>query len=176
MSEHAYWTRVRELVDDGHAAGRPKHEVSADIIHFVEAAADDGDHWAHETLARWAAAGADADYTRSFKDLNTVTYIRANGRRTRRTVAYSRPQREKSSGVIIGRQMQAWWGMSRPAIKELRREMFAQRQAIDDVVDALDQLLAAMDRHPRCATAREAWEADGHSITEIDLALEGGAA
>lgn len=168
MSEHAYWNAVRELVETGHVQGRPKHQISAEIVSLVEAACADGEHWAAETLERWMAKGADADYTRIFKDMNAITYIRADGRKVRKTVAYSRPKRSVVSGEIIGRQMEAYWGMLRPGVEELRREIFAQGERIDDVVAALDQILSAMDRHPG-VTAREAWEADGRSTTEIDL-------
>jgi hypothetical protein len=170
VSESAYWLLVRELVESGDAAGRPKHEIRQDIVHQVHAAYADGQPWASDVLTRWSESGADADYTRVNKDRNTVTYIRADGRRVRKTVAYSRPQRDVMSGAIVGRQMQAWWGMSRAAIAELRREMAQQADRVADVVAALDRLLGAMDRHPECVTAREAWEADGHDVGEIDLA------
>jgi len=173
MSEHTYWDTVRGLVDSGYTQGRPKHEIAAEIISLVESGLDDGEAWAKETMSRWLAAAAAADYTRIFKDLNHVTYIRADGRRVRKTVAYSRPQRSVATGEIIGRQMQAWWGMSRAAVEDLRSEMFEQGERIDDVITALDHLVAAMDRHPECSTAREAWEAEGRSVEEINL---GGAA
>lgn len=169
VSEHAYWNAVRELVDAGYSNGHPKHEITAGIVELVQAACDDGEYWAVEVRARWMREGADADYTRVFKDLNTVTYIRANGRKSRKTVAYSRPKRSMATGEIVGRQMQAWWGMSRAAVEELRAEMYEQGERIDDVIAALDLLIAAMDRHPECGTAREAWEADGRTVTEINL-------
>lgn len=118
---------------------------------------------------RWELAGAAADYTRVFKDANSVTYIRRDGRRVRKTVAYSRGMRSSASGEVIGRQMQAIWAMSRPAAEALRREMAELGERIADVVVALDLILAAWDEHPECRTARAAWEANGHSIDEIDL-------
>lgn len=169
MSEHDYWAIVRHAVESGQSSGLPKHEIREDIVAQVQAAQADGETWAAETLMRWEREGADRDYTKAFKDLNTVTYIRADGRRTRKTVAYSRPQRSVEDGSIIGQQMQAWWGMSRPAIEALRDEVASQAERMGDVVTALDQLAAAMDRHPDCKTAREAWEADGHDVSEIDL-------
>jgi hypothetical protein len=169
MSESRYWNQVRQLVDSGYAQGRPKHEIREEITHLVQAAHADGEHWAAETLMRWERDGADDDYTRVFKDMNTTTFIRADGRRTRKTVAYSRPRRSAESGEIVGRQMQAWWGMARPAVEALRHELSAQGDRIADSVAGLDRVLAAMDRHPECATAREAWEADGRSVDEIDL-------
>lgn len=173
MSENEYWTQVRALVDARHSAGRVKRDVSEEIVHLVHTAHADGEPWAAEVLSRWCTAGAGEDYTHIFKDLNTTTYIRADGQRVRKTVGYSRPKRDKESGEIIGRQMQAWWGMSRAAIAELRQEMFAQGERLSDVVVALDQLLAAMDRHPGALTARDAWEADGRDVGEIELAMTG---
>lgn len=169
MTEHAYWQRVRELVQSGQDERRPKHDIREQIVHYVHSANAAGEAWAADVIGRWESAGADADYTRVFKDMNTITYVRADGRRMRKTVAYSRGMRSRASGEIIGRQMQAWWGMSRAAILELRRELYGQGERIADAVAALDQLLAAMDRHPDCATARDAWEADGRSVDEIDL-------
>lgn len=169
MTEHPYWQQIRDLVETGHQQSRPKHEVSQDIVDLVLTADRDGEPWAADVLNRWAVAGANADYTKAYKSLNEVTYIRADGRRVRKTVAYSRPMRSAGSGEIVGRQMQALWGMSRASVAALRNDVAEQRGRLDEVLAALDTLLAAMDRHPECATAREAWEADGHDIAEIDL-------
>lgn len=169
MSEHPYWQKVRDLVETGHGLSQPKHEVSQAIVDLVLTADRDGELWAAEVLNRWAISGADDDYTKAFKSLNEVTYIRKDGRRVRKTVGYSRPIRSAASGEIVGRQMQALWGMGRAAVATLRNELAEQRGRLDEGLAALDSLLAAMDRHPECATAREAWEADGHNIAEIDL-------
>lgn len=169
MSEHEYWTFVRSIVERGHQNGRPKHEIREEIVDYVTTASHDGEVWAAEVMQRWERTAADEDYTKVFKDLNTVTYIRADGRRARKTVAYSRPKRSKEDGAIIGQQVQAWWYMDRAAVAELRRDLFGQSESLADVVAALDRILAAMDRHPDCKTALEAWEADGHDVGEIDL-------
>jgi hypothetical protein len=169
MTEHKYWPQVRDLVESGNEQRLPKHDIRERIVHLVHAAHSAGEPWAADVLARWETAGADADYTKVFKDLNTVTYIRADGRRVRKTVAYSRPMRSQASGEIVGRQMQAWWGMSRSAILDLRREVAELSIRLSDVIAALDALIDAMTRHPEFATAREAWEADGRSVDEIDL-------
>lgn len=169
MSEHPYWQQMRDIVESAHEQHRPKHEIREEIKSLVYAADAAGERWAADVLDRWATHGADVDYTKVFKDLNTVTYIRADGRRARKTVAYSRPVVSVESGQIVGRQMQAWWGMSRTQIAALRAEQDEQRGRLADVIEALDRLLAAMDRHPTCVTAREAWEADGHDVSEIDL-------
>lgn len=173
MSENEYWVQVRALVESRHSAGRTKREISEEIVHLVHTAHAVGEVWAAEVLTRWNAAGAAEDYGHIFKDLNTVTYIRGDGQRVRKTVGYSRPKRDKESGAIVGWQMQAWWGMSRAAVAELRQEMFAQGERLSDVVAALDQLLSAMDRHPDALTARDAWEADGRDVGEIELAMTG---
>ena len=118
---------------------------------------------------RWEREGADRDYTNVHKKLHSVTYIRRDGRRVRKTTSYSRPVRSAESGEIVGQQLQAWWGYSRTQLVELLRDMVGQVDNLGDVVYALRQLVAAMDRHPHAKTAREAWEADGRSVSEIDL-------
>lgn len=169
MSEHSYWNEVRELVRSGHEQRRPKHEIREQIVHLVNAAEAEDEDWAADTLTRWAISGADADYTRVFKDQNTVTYIRKDGTRMRKTVGYSRPMRSADSGEIIGRQLQAWWGMSRTAVAALVADQIEQSERLSDSIAALLQVLGAMDRHPECITAAEAWEADGRTLDEIEL-------
>lgn len=165
-----YWAMVRGLVDSGQESSIPKHQLTERIVANVSAAYDDGEKWAADVLTRWCLAGADKDYTESYKDANYVTFIRADGQRQRKTVAYSRPMRSKGDGAIVGRQMQAWWGMSRAAIAELRAELAQSDERLRDIIAMLDRIIAAMDRNPSCATAAEAWQADGHDLDEIDLA------
>lgn len=170
MRNEPYWAMVRKLVDSGQEQSIPKHDLTAEIVTNVYKADNDGEDWAAEVLDRWALAGASKDYTESYKDANHVTFIRADGRRQRKTVAYSRPMRDKADGTIVGRQMQAWWGMSRVAVAELRAEMAESAERQLDIIAMLDRIIAAMDRHPQCATAAEAWQADGRDLDEIDLA------
>lgn len=164
-----YWALVRALVESGQEQRRPKRAISEQITGAVADGIENDEEWAIDTLTRWCRDGADEDYTKVFKDMNTVTYIRADGSRTRKTVAYSRPMRSQGDGQIIGRQIQAWWGMSRAAIQELRNELNGQRENLGDSLAMIDRLIGAMDRHPQCTTAAEAWEADGHDLDEIDL-------
>lgn len=170
MRHEQYWAMVRDLAESGHEQSIPKHKLTEQIVANVQAAHARGEQWALDVVARWDLAGADDDYTKAFKEMNTVTFIRADGRRQRKTVAYSRPMRSKEDGMIVGRQMQAWWGMSRTAIAELRAELADADERTRDIIAMLDRIIAAMDRHPQCATAAEAWEADGRNLDEIDLA------
>ena len=165
-----YWTVVRGLVESGQEQSRPKHEITDAIASRVAKAEANGEEWASDVIGRWIREGAAADYTQVFKDMNTVTFIRADGTRVRKTVAHSRPMRSGSDGAIVGRQMQAWWGMARAAVQQLRNELESQRDKLGDSVTMLDLLIAAMDRHPECTTAADAWIADGHELDEIDLA------
>jgi len=165
-----YWAMVRHVVGSGQERSIPKHQLTDLIAANVAQAYEDGEEWAADVMARWAADGAAEDYTKTYKDMNFVTFIRADGRRQRKTTAYSRPMRSKDDGVIVGRQMQAWWGMSRAAIAELRAELADADERMRDIIAMLDRIIAAMDRHPQCSTAAEAWEADGHELDEIDLA------
>lgn len=169
MSEHEYWQLVRDRAESSEDSDLTKREVSLDIVHVVHAAMSAGEPWAADVLTRWCEKGAAADFTRVSKDRNSVTYVRADGSKVRKTVAYSRPVRSGETAEIVGRQMQAWWDMSRASVEMLREEIFEQGERLADVLAALDQLLGAMDRHPECSSAREAWEADGRSVGEIDL-------
>lgn len=166
MSESVYRQAVADLAS---LQDQPKAQVVAEIVDLVHSAHAAGEYWAAEVLARWDRAGADADYTAAHKALNSVTYIRRDGRRVRKTTSYSRPARSESSGEIVGMQMQAWWDMSRNELEVLRNDMDDQAERLADVVKALGQLIDAMDRHPDCVTAREAWIAEGRSLAEIDL-------
>jgi len=168
MSESEYWSRVRGLVRAGDDEGRPKSDVSAEIVHLVEAAEQSGEHWAYETLSRWIEQGASRDYTAVHKDMHSVTYIRRNGQRVKKTVSYSRPKRSDEDGQIVGRQMQAFWDMGIDEVTVLRQEVADQRGRLSDVVSGLDRLLDTMRRHPG-ATAGEAWTREGHSLDEINL-------
>lgn len=166
MSEHIYRQKVADLAAAQHA---PKHEVVADIVDLVHQAHAAGEYWAAEVLARWDRTGADSDYTAAHKAMHSVTYIRGDGRRMRKTTSYSRPARSAASGEVIGMQMQAWWDMSRNELLQLRTDMRTQTDRLADVVEALDQVIDAMDQHPDCKTAREAWTATGRPLSEIDL-------
>lgn len=166
MSEHVYKQRV---VDLAAAQAGPKHEIVAELVEMVHRGLAAGEHWAVEVASRWDRTGADADYTAAHKALNYVTYIRGDGRKVRKTTSYSRPTRSEDSGEIVGMQMQAWWDMSRNELVMLQTDMRSQTTRLADVVEALGQVIDAMDRHPECETAREAWSADGRSLSEIDL-------
>jgi hypothetical protein len=169
VSETRYWQLINRLVLAGQDDAQPKAQIREDIIAEVHASYAAGEVWAIETLMRWERDGADRDYTTVHKKLNSVTYITGDGRRVRKTMSYSRPTRSPESGKVVGQQMQTWWGMSRSALVDLQNSLVIQVDNLGVVVQALDQLIAAMDRHPECATAREAWEADGRSVNEIDL-------
>lgn len=173
MSERKYWDMINDLASTGHDQGRPRHEIREEIVHRVHDADADGEPWAAQVLTRWQAKGADDDYGTAHKNLNKVTYIRANGRRVRKTTSYSRSIRSPESGEIVGQELQVWWGYNRAQLVDLQRDISTQERHLADVVEAIGRLVAAMDRHPECATAREAWEADGHSVDEIDLGEAG---
>lgn len=166
MSETVYRQHVADLAS---AQEAPKGEIAAEIVDLVHAAHAAGEPWAEATFRRWEIEGAGRDYTAAHKNLHSVTYIRRDGRRVRKTTSYSRPQRSAESGEIVGMQMQSWWDWQRPEVEAQFADIQAQDDRLREVVDALRQILAAMDRHPDCATARDAWLADGRALDEIDL-------
>jgi hypothetical protein len=172
MSESKYWQAIHELVTQGRDWGKPKRQIADEIVVRVLADFEGGEPYAAETLQRWDREGAGRDYTRSHKSHHTTTYITRTGRRIKKTISYSRPIRAPRTGDVIGRQEQLWWGWNLAEVIEHRSEMAAQREALADIVEAHDRIIAVMTRHPECRTAREAWEADGRSIAEIDLGEE----
>lgn len=169
MIESKYWQMVSDLVSEASSQRQPKHEIREEIVNRVHAAYAAGEPWALETLSRWERDSADRDYTSAYKSLNSVTYITRDGTRRRKTTGYSRPIRSENSGEIIGREMTMWWDYSRAQLIDLRSERAIDAERLADITHAIDLLIGAMDAHPECATAREAWEAEGHAVTEIDL-------
>lgn len=167
MSEARYWQILNELASE---SPEMTNNALADlIIGRVEAADAADEYWAAETLTRWALEGARRDYNNVHKKVHGVMCITRGGRRVRKTTSYSRPIRSDDSGEIIGYQLQAWWGFGRVQLLELRRDIAEQIERQNDSLEAIDRLIAAMERHPDARTARDAWEADGHSVSEIDL-------
>lgn len=166
MSESIYRQRLADLAASGSSS--LNGDQAKEIVEFVQHADAAGEPWAYEVIDRWSRVGAQGDYNKAFKACNSVTVYTARGKK-RKTTAYSRPKRSPESGEIVGYQMQTWWGMGRMEIAELERDLAIQ---VDQVADSLEQvraLAAAMDRHPDCATAADAWVADGRSLDEIDL-------
>ena len=166
-SESPYWQIVAEMAEESPQA--LNREQAEDLLSRLDAADAQGEYWAAEVLTRWAREGALRDYNVVHKKVHGITCITRDGRRVRKTTSYSRPVRASESGDIIGYQLQTWWGYSKTKLVELRRDLADQGARIADVVESVDLLITAMDRHPECTTARDAWEADGHDIAEIDL-------
>lgn len=171
MSESRYWQIVNNLV--GSESGSMNNEIGEELVNEIHAAHAAGEYWAAEVLMRWDREGATRDYNKVYKDLNSVTLLRRDGRKVRKTTSYSRPVRSPESGEIVGQQMQTWWGMTRPELVELHRDLSEQHSRLADALEILAQIIAVMDRHPGVATAREAWEADGRDIGEVDLGQVG---
>jgi hypothetical protein len=169
VSEHTYWSEVRSLADVAYVQGRSKEDVRDELVDLVLTADRAGEQWARDTLQRWATRGADADFTRVFKDGNTIKAKRRDGRTVRKTVAYSMPVRS-SDGDIVAWQPQLWWDLPLIDLVSLRHRLARQADDLDTQVETLDRIIDAMKRHPQCGTAAQAWVLDGHSLDEIDLA------
>lgn len=166
MSEHVYRQHVADLAS---AQDVPKAEVAASLVEFVLAGHAAGEPWADQTMQRWEREGAARDYSAAHKSLHSITYIRRDGRRVRKTTSYSRAVRSENSGDIVAMQMQSWWTWTRAEVAEQFADIGVQTARIGEVRNALRQLLEVMDRHPECETAREAWLAEGRALDEIDL-------
>lgn len=168
-SESTYRQMVADLAANGHSQRRPKRDISDEIVARVHEACESGERWATDVLERWDREGAERDYEAAHGSLNTTTYIRADGTRAKKTTSYSMPQRDVASGDVVAYVQCSFWDYDRPSLLGKRAEMAAQGARIADAVAAMDQVLDAWGRHPDCATAREAWEADGRSVDEISL-------
>lgn len=164
-----YAERLHEMALKVHAEGMLMAGAHDELIETVQQAADDGEYWALFTLRRWAERGADSDLNKAIKNLNPATIVRTNGTRVRATAAYSRRIVDKDTIRVVGQQILLFWDMTQPEVAHLRADLAGQRDVLDVRVEALDRVLAAMDHHPDHRTARDAWEADGRSVTEIDL-------
>lgn len=164
-----YAERLHEMALKVDAEGMLMGAARDELIDAAQVAAEDGEYWAISALRRWAERGADADLNKAIKNLNPATIVRTNGTRVRATAAYSRRIVDKDTIRVIGQQILLFWDMTQPEVAHLRADLAGQRDVIDVRVEALDRILAAMDRHPDQSTARDAWEADGRSVTEIDL-------
>lgn len=168
MSEHTYRQMVADLASSGHAEGRAKRDIRDEIVRMVDLAANTDAPWATSVLDRWATEGAERDYEEAHKSLNVTTYIRADGRRVKKTTSYSQPKRAAETGDVVYVQATFWdWTLEELTLK--RDEMLAQEERLADVVQAMNQLIDAWKLHPEAQTAREAWESAGHSVNEIDL-------
>lgn len=166
MGEHVYRQFVADLAV---ATPRDNADTREEIIAYVHQAHAAGQYWATEVLNRWERTGAHTDYSKVHKALNPINVRNHAGRRIRKTTSYSRAMRSAESGEIVARQHMIIWDYDRNQLQLWRDDMARQAGQLDDSVCIGDQLLAAMDRHPDCATAREAWLAEGRSLSEIDL-------
>lgn len=169
MSETEYRQLVAQLAAAGHSQRRTKRDIREEIVHRVSTALDDGEPWALEVVQRWQCAGAEADYERAHRELNTTTYIRRDGRRIRKTVSYSRPKRSGEDGSIVAWVQDSFWDYDLPTIINKRSDLAAQGALLMESAAAFDLVIEVMLSHPGCKTAREAWLADGRDLAEIDL-------
>jgi hypothetical protein len=169
VSDTEYRQMVADLAAGGLSVARPKSDIREQIVHRVLVALDAGEQWAVEVVERWQREGAEADYERAHRALNTTTYIRRDGRRVRKTVSYSQPKRAVDTGSVVEYRQMSFWDYSLAELLDKHGEIVAQGGRLAEIAAALGLVIAAMRRHPGCRTARDAWLADGHDLGEIDL-------
>lgn len=100
---------------------------------------------------------------------SVVTFTDGSGRKRRMNTAVSRPQFDRATGELKSWQLVLAWDMDAAALNA--HLLILQRESLEvrDRINAVRALLDALARHPECATARDAWAADGRTVAEIDL-------
>lgn len=165
MSESRYRQALVDLAAADQGVNADKAEAA---VQLVEAAASAGQPWAVEVLCRWHRNGATADYKRTVKALNPISATGRDGNRERSTAAYSRPVSDSETGTV-GQQMRMVWNLTRNELSALIDDQDKQITRLQLGNEVVRALLAAMNAHPECATAGQAWQAAGHTLGEVDL-------
>lgn len=98
-----------------------------------------------------------------------VTTLVAGGRRSQVKTMPSKPLVSPDTGEQLGWSLTDLWDMTADDLAALLQRQLRERQSVSDRIAVTRRLLDALARHPDCATARQAWVADGRSLDEIDL-------
>ena len=98
-----------------------------------------------------------------------VTVITRSGRAYKKRTAVSRATLDRETGELVGYQMVIEWDMTSVELNALLADLTRNASELRVRISVVRALLDALDRHPECRTAREAWIADGRSTEQIDL-------
>lgn len=128
-----------------------------------------GEIWAQQALFEKARAALTKDIKEARQAASVITYTDAVGKKRRMKTAVSVPVRDDDSGDVEAFQLVLVWDMDAAALNALLADLQRQSREVRERITAVRALLDALARHPECATAREAWLADGRSVDEIDL-------
>ncbi len=128
-----------------------------------------GEVWALSRLTDLARASLLKDIKERRQASSVVLFTDGAGRKRRMKTAHSRPQRDEATGEVTSWQLVLAWDMDAEALNALLLDLQRSHREAGQRVAAVRELLDVLARHPECATAREAWLADGRRLDEIDL-------
>ena len=127
-----------------------------------------GEPWARSALFDKARASLVKEVKEARQAASTITFTDAVGQKRRLKTAVSRPHRDPLTGDVAV-QLDLLWDMDQAGLFDLLADLQRSSREVRQRVAAVRALLDALERHPECTTAREAWVADGRSVDEIDL-------
>lgn len=105
---------------------------------------------------------------KSQRQAGHTTTLVAGKRRAKVKTMPSRPLVSVDTGEQMGWNLSDLWDLNLTDLGALLQRQLRERLSVSDRIIVTRRLLACLERHPECATAREAWLADGQSLTEID--------
>ncbi len=106
---------------------------------------------------------------RAHKEVHSIAGVTQTGRARRFTPSTSKPRRDARSGQIVSWQRTLLWNYGLDELEAHLAKLLTDRQELDERTALVRALIASMRRHPDCKKAIDAWQADGHSVDEVDL-------
>lgn len=161
----SYEAFIRDYID----RSEPHTDTATDAARDLLAEARAGEPWALTKLFDLARASLVREIKERRAAAHVITYIDGNGKKRRMNAAVSQPVYDEKSGEVAHYNLVIEWDMD---ARQLNRLMAQLQNAATEVAErrsAVRALLDALAAHPECATARDAWLAEGRSLDEIDL-------
>lgn len=156
---------LRQFVDRNEPHTISASEAAATLLDLALA----GELWARDRLYLLARAALTKEIKEQRQSASIVQFTDGAGRKRRMKTAHSRPLVNEDTGEVESFQLVLAWDMDAAALNALLAELQRSSREVRERIAAVRALLDALARHPECATAREAWAADGRSVDEIDL-------
>lgn len=149
--------------------GEPHTVTATDAAAALLDLALAGEMWARDRLFTLTRAALVGEIKERRQADSVVMFTDGSGRKRRMKTAISRPQVDRDSGEVESYQLVLAWDMDAAALNDLLRDLQRNSRELRERIAAVRALLDALDRHPECSTARDAWLAAGRSVDEIDL-------
>lgn len=156
---------ISEFVDRSEPHTITATEATAALLDLADA----HDPWAVSKVAELVRSQLVGDIKKRRKAPHQATYTDSGGRKRRINTMISQPVVDRESGDVVAFQGVLEWDMDAAQLNAYLAKLQRDSREVRDRIEAVRALLDAMQRHPECPTAREAWLADGRSLTEIDL-------